>query len=94
MIAALFFQNGSVTQESFMLKFPRGLSLVCMIAGFLSIGASIAIWAIGKGDDRAHAERFGIFVGLWAPTFMSLGMWLQLMGRGGKQSVLPPSVGQ
>jgi hypothetical protein len=24
------------------------------------------------GDDPAHAERFGIFIGLWAPTLMGL----------------------
>ena len=41
------------------------------MAGFLSIAGSIAIWFLSKGDP-AHAERFGIFVGLWAPTFMIL----------------------
>jgi hypothetical protein len=44
---------------------------VCFVAGFLSIAASIAIWFLFKGDP-AHAERFGIFVGLWAPTFFVL----------------------
>jgi hypothetical protein len=48
------------------------LSLICLFAGFLSIGASIAIWFFYKGGDSAHAERFGIFVGLWAPTFFIL----------------------
>ncbi len=38
-----------------------------------SIGLSIAIWVISKGDDKEHAERFGIFVGLWAPTFVGIG---------------------
>ena len=43
-------------------------------AGFLSIAASIATWARAKATgNQAHAERFGIFVGLWAPTFMALG---------------------
>jgi hypothetical protein len=46
--------------------------------GFLSIIASIAIWFTqgGAGSDAAAAaagERFGIFVGLWAPTFMAIG---------------------
>ncbi len=47
------------------------LSQVCLVAGFLSIAASIGIWYI-SGSDAAHAERFGIFVGLWAPTFFIL----------------------
>lgn len=43
--------------------------------GFLSVIASIAIWFTmgGTGDDAASGERFGIFIGLWAPTFMSIG---------------------
>ena len=48
------------------------LSTVCFLAGFASIAASIAIWFLAKGDDPAHGERFGIFVGLWAPTFFAL----------------------
>ena len=43
-------------------------------AGFMSIAASIFVWYKAKASgDAAHAERFGIFIGLWAPTFMSLG---------------------
>ena len=26
----------------------------------------------GTGSDPAHGERFGIFIGLWAPTFFIL----------------------
>jgi hypothetical protein len=51
------------------------LSFVCLVLGFLSIAASIAIWYLTGGNTavtQAHAERFGIFVGLWAPTFMIL----------------------
>lgn len=44
----------------------------CLVLGFLSIAASIAIWSIAKEPDAAHGERFGIFVGLWAPTFFIL----------------------
>ena len=53
----------------------KTLSLVCLVLGFLSIAASIAIWYLTGGktpDLQAHGERFGIFVGLWAPTFMIL----------------------
>ncbi len=51
----------------------RALSDGCFLAGFASIAASIAIWAVQrKESESAHAERFGIFVGLWAPTFFIL----------------------
>jgi hypothetical protein len=50
----------------------RVLSNVCFVAGFVSIAASIAIWVLFKDPDPAHGERFGIFVGLWAPTFFAL----------------------
>lgn len=50
----------------------RTLSAVCFVAGFVAIAASIAIWFFYKTEDPAHAERFGIFIGLWAPTFIAL----------------------
>lgn len=52
----------------------RQLSHLCLILGFASILGSIAIWFMtgGTGETQAHAERFGIFVGLWAPTFFIL----------------------
>lgn len=53
----------------------KQLSLVCFVLGFVSIVASVAIWYVtgGKAPElQAHGERFGIFVGLWAPTFMVL----------------------
>lgn len=46
---------------------------VLQIAGLASIAGSIAVWQAAKtAGDTAHAERFGIFVGLWAPTFFVL----------------------
>ncbi len=48
------------------------LSDICLAAGFLSIVASILTWFTAKDEDRAHAERFGIFVGLWVPSFFIL----------------------
>ncbi len=48
------------------------LSAVLFVLGFVSIIASIAIWYVAKEPDLAHGERFGIFVGLWAPTFFIL----------------------
>ncbi|HEX8373141.1 MAG TPA: hypothetical protein VF585_10200 [Chthoniobacterales bacterium] len=45
---------------------------VSLFLGFLSIIASIFTWFTAKGEDRAHGERFGIFVGLWVPSFFIL----------------------
>jgi hypothetical protein len=55
----------------------RTTSNVLTVAGFVSILASIIIWFTNGGtngttEERAHGERFGIFVGLWAPTFFVL----------------------
>ncbi len=50
----------------------KTLSTVLFVLGFVSIIASIAIWYVAKEPDLAHGERFGIFVGLWAPTFFIL----------------------
>lgn len=42
--------------------------------GFASVATSIAVWSgAKKSGDSAHAERWGMFIGLWAPTFMALG---------------------
>lgn len=65
------------------------LNKICFVCGFLSIAGSIAIWYLSKtGDnylwangDPAHAERFGIFVGLWAPTFFILSERLEKISR-------------
>ncbi|MFB9377077.1 hypothetical protein ACFFKU_02280 [Kineococcus gynurae] len=45
-------------------------------AGFASIGLSFVAWTLSKkvedaGTDRA--DRWGIFVGHWAPTFFGVG---------------------
>lgn len=48
------------------------LSKICFAGGMISIIASIAIWFFFRSDDPAYAQRFGIFVGLWAPTFFIL----------------------
>ncbi len=53
----------------------KQLSKVCFVLGFASIAGSIAIWYTTGGSSpelQAHSERFGIFVGLWAPTFFIL----------------------
>ena len=53
----------------------KQISNLCFVLGFASIIGSIAIWFLTGGtspETQAHAERFGIFVGLWAPTFFIL----------------------
>lgn len=43
--------------------------------GLSSIAASIGAWYKEKTDDEvenAHAERTGIFIGLWPQTFFAL----------------------
>lgn len=55
----------------------RTFATILTFAGFASIFGSIYIWASQGGQEkdeaqRAHGERFGIFVGLWAPTFFIL----------------------
>lgn len=46
-------------------------------ASFASIFLSILVWNFRRSEDAAHAERFGIFVGLWAPTLAIFGLALQ-----------------
>jgi hypothetical protein len=53
------------------------LSNLCFVLGLASVLASIAIWYYAGGkaatfEARTHGELFGIFVGLWAPTFLIL----------------------
>ena len=50
-------------------------------AGFASIGLSLGAWFLSRnktGDDKAQSDRWGIFIGHWAPTFMALGVALKL----------------
>jgi hypothetical protein len=45
-------------------------------AGLASIGLSIASWWTSRNLESrglARADRWGIFVGQWAPTFFALG---------------------
>jgi hypothetical protein len=50
------------------------------MAAFASIGLSVAAWFMSKNKEKAdldRADRWGIFVGTWAPTFFGLGNALQ-----------------
>jgi hypothetical protein len=52
------------------------------LAAMASIGLSVATWVAslkaepGPHADLARADRWGIFVGEWAPTFFGLGLAL------------------
>ena len=54
-----------------MLSQNSNLSAAFFVVSLVSVAASIFVW-VSAGADVAHAERFGIFVGLWAPTLMGL----------------------
>ena len=62
-----------------MIRMLRNIGLtsdVAYIAAVASIGASVAAWMASKNMEDApgeKADRWGIYVGLWAPTFMALG---------------------
>ncbi len=45
---------------------------ICLYLGFLSIIGSIVTWFTASNENRAHGERFGIFIGLWVPSFFIL----------------------
>lgn len=51
------------------------------MASVTSIGIAVISWISSKTLENAglaRADRWGIFVGLWAPTFMSLGNALRM----------------
>ena len=63
------------------LALVRVLSDICFVLGFASILLSIVVWLQVTTPDSAAGERFGIFIGLWAPTFFALS---DRLGRYGK----------
>ena len=51
------------------------------IGGFASIVLSYLSYFVSrskKGDDKAQSDRWGIFIGHWAPTLFALGIALKL----------------
>lgn len=51
------------------------------IAGLASVGLSFLSWLTSRGkksDSKSQADRWGIFVGQWAPTFFAIGVGLKL----------------
>jgi DMSO/TMAO reductase YedYZ heme-binding membrane subunit len=56
-------------------------SNVMYTMGLASIGASVASWVMSRNMESAgvdRADRWGIFVGLWAPTFLTIGCAMRL----------------
>ncbi|WP_433242821.1 hypothetical protein ACQPYK_38765 [Streptosporangium sp. CA-135522] len=50
-------------------------------AGAASIGLSFASWLASNSMENAgmdRADRWGIFIGQWAPTFFALGIALRI----------------
>lgn len=45
-----------------------------------SVALSLVTWLLsrGKGDAKAQSDRWGLFVGEWAPTFFALGVGLKM----------------
>lgn len=67
-----------------MINLLRRLKITSDMAYFAaaaSVLLSIVMWFVRKPDDQGNAERFGIFVGLWAPTLMILGRSLEEQER-------------
>lgn len=54
------------------------------MGGFASIGLSVMSYFISRktakkdADNKAQSDRWGLFVGQWAPTFFALGVALKL----------------
>ncbi|MFJ9776086.1 hypothetical protein ACIRVF_33850 [Kitasatospora sp. NPDC101157] len=54
------------------------------LAGMASIGLSFASWMVSVKAEQAgldRADRWGIFVGEWAPTFFCVGLALSQYER-------------
>ncbi|MDA0637200.1 hypothetical protein OUY22_27680 [Nonomuraea sp. MCN248] len=51
------------------------------LAGLGSVGLALASWMMSKnyeGADLDRADRWGIFIGEWAPTFFAIGVALRI----------------
>jgi hypothetical protein len=56
-------------------------SNVMYAAGLASIGLSFASWLTSQAIEDAgtdRADRWGIFIGQWAPTFFAMGIALRI----------------
>jgi hypothetical protein len=73
-----------------MIKMMRKMGITSSMlytAGFASIGLSVASWFTSRNLESkgiARADRWGIFVGQWAPTFFALGNAMQIQEEMGE----------
>lgn len=52
----------------------------CYMAGMVSVGAAFLSWMLSQRVEPSgieRADRWGIFIGEWAPTFIALGNGLR-----------------
>ena len=63
--------EGEIMLEN-MLEKNNNKAFAFFAASLVSVAASIGTWVTVGDADPAHAERFGIFIGLWAPTLMGI----------------------
>ncbi|GAA1149653.1 hypothetical protein [Nesterenkonia lutea] len=57
-------------------------------AALVSVGLSVVSWSVsrfGNDDSKPQADRWGIFVGHWAPTFFGLGLALAELEKSSKK---------
>ncbi|WP_427868707.1 hypothetical protein [Leucobacter luti] len=49
-------------------------------AALASVAVSLLSWLVsrGKDDGKAQSDRWGLFIGEWAPTLFALGVGLKL----------------
>ena len=71
-------------------KNARVFSSVLVGLGFLSIVASLVTWFTAKASSPSHEElsegqRFGLFIGLWPPTFFILSNLVHRVAEGSSQ---------
>ena len=60
------------------------LSKICFFLGIISVFISLVIWSQAKArptEDKARAERFALFVGLWAPSLFALASYFKGVAR-------------
>ena len=57
------------------------------LAGIAAVAVSFTSWMISraKKDSKAQSDRWGLFIGEWAPTLFALGVGLKLQEREGKK---------
>ena len=53
------------------------LGKACYVMAAASLVTSVVMWNSRRSEDPSNAERLGIFIGLWVPTFLQVGKLLE-----------------